>query len=529
MRQPAADIMKRIRSGASREALEQARLALRSTPRDPELLGVAGLARLELGDEATGLCLLEAAYNQQPDNLEWLSALCRHNAIRFDRHRPMPRRDDTGAIRWPAWVEDAADDFTRWVACAPLDNNALVMAGRFHKALGNTRRAAELGVRAAERNTADPEAAKLAAESLENLRRFDEAEHYYERASTLAPDDPIVPWLRAMRQLASGRFDRGWRGYDKRRSAFGWRTASYPFEYPNWRGEDLSGKSILVHGEQGFGDEIMFSSILPEIIAEAGQVVVAASPALAKLFARSFPDADIRPFDRSPETVKSWQEDQPPPPWCADYDFDFQSPVGSLARWRRPDRRSFPGNPYLVPDAARAAAFASRLSALEKDRARPLRIGLNLTANLATGLMGLEKTIPRASFEPALRSLAKSSHFVSLHPSRDALASCSGEVSFPTDFSSELKDFDDTAALVATLDMVVTVDTAVAHLAGAMGKPTLILLKYNADWRYLDKGDRCIWYDSVRLVRQTRRNDWSDVVTRAADLLADMVSARELP
>ncbi|GJL81877.1 MAG: hypothetical protein DHS20C01_15110 [marine bacterium B5-7] len=493
----------------------------------PHAIGHAGIAHCNAGRRILGIALLESAASHDASNNFWLAQACEQSALLFDESRRPPAFGEKEQIIWPVWVESALSSLERLVVLRSDDVHTLLLAGRFFKATGRYRRAAD---RASDILLHHPDhlaAHLLAAESLDNLREFDAAETHYQAALKLAPEDPMTQWLYAMRQLASGRFEDGWRGYDARHDAFGWGTASFPFTHTRWQGEDLTGKTLLVHGEQGLGDEIMFASIIPEIIEEGSNVIVAASPTLADLFERSFGDATVIIHDRSPESVAAWEKNPHDPGWCRDHKIDYQCPIGSLARWRRRHPSDFHGTTYLKADSEQSSIFKDRLLDAEStrdwkpvgDAAHPLRVGLNLTANLATGLMGYQKSVPFKLFEPVFDELADSTHFISLHLSRmPAVRDHSGNALL-TDISSMLVSLDATAALMDSLDVIVTTDTSVAHLAGGLGKPCIVLLKFNADWRYLDEGDRCIWYDSMLLVRQTRPEHWNDVVEEVIQLL----------
>ncbi len=520
-------VRRAIDAGLADDAWRLASALLAERPADADAAGLAGIAALIAGREATGMALLQSARRRDPGNVQWLWALCRAYAERYDRVKPLPRFDADRRVRWPGWVHAALADVERLAVMRPGDMAALLLAGRFHKAAGNDRRALELGRAALDLDARNVEALKLSGEASNNLHDYETAEAYYVRAVEQAPDDPMARWLLAMRRLAAGDFDTGWQGYETRFEAFPAGTASFPFALARWQGEDLADATLLVHGEQGLGDEIMFASILPEVIERAKAVVVGASPGLAALFVRSFPGARIFPHNRSPESVRRWQAASPPP-WTKDRDFDFHAPIGTLARWLRRDAASFPGTAYLRADADKTARFEARLAAAERGE-RPLRVGVNLAANRDTGLMGLQKHVPPAEFRPLLERFENDIHFVSLQVRGiEPVVDGDGDARF-SDFADELVDFDATAALAGCLDTIVTTDTAVAHLAGALGVPALVMLKYNADWRYGDEGERCLWYHSLRLVRQPRPGDWPAVIERVGDLLAARVGEAATP
>lgn len=510
------DARRALDAGRFDHALERAGHVLARQPDSVDASGIAGAASCALGRRAIGLALLGSAVRRAPSKRRWLAALCQAQGVRFDQAKPLPEATGDG-IRWPAWVDDALTDADRLAALNPFDTDSLLLAGRFHKAAGNDHRAAVLGDAALALEPDNVEALKLAGEARGNLGDSPGARRHYDRAAALAPRDPMVRWLLGLRRLAAGEFSAGWLGYEARFEAFPGGVAAFEFTLPRWQGTSLDGRRILVHGEQGLGDEIMFASVLPDLIERAEHVVIGASPSLSRLFARAFPRATVCSHDRSPQAVRGWNS-QHPPAWSTAQAVDCHAPVASLARWLRTDAGCFPGTPYLVPDAEQARRFEARLARTEATSGRTLRVGINLATNRATGLAGLLKQVPREALAPLIERFAGEVHFVSLQARDAAPVDAEGTIS---DFAPELTDFDATAALAACLDVVVSTDSAVAHLAAALGKPTIVMLRYAADWRYGDEGNRCVWYHCMRLVRQRRPGDWSSVIDDVTRRLAE--------
>ena len=348
---------------------------------------------------------------------------------------------------------------------------------------------------------------------LTRLRRFDEANVAFDRALALSPETPIIHWERYSLLHFQRRFAEAWDSYEYRFACGHLNGVScYPFPQPIWRGEPLTGKSIVIHAEQGLGDQLMYACAVNAVIAAAGAVTLVAAPTLTPLFAAAFPAARVLPA-----RFGAFPGDYPPPAWLDDLGpIDFQAPIGSLMAVLRRDEASFDVTPYLRPSEAARAAWS------KVPLGPGLKVGLCWASNPAL-----------FRFDSASRAVKKSMTLEAMAP----LAAVEG-VSFVSvlnwpieslpeafgdrlaDLSDRLASMDDTAALIERLDLVITVDTAVAHLAGAMGKPTWLLLHDFADCRWELEADRSYWYRDVSLIRQSRPGDWAGVMAETAARLA---------
>jgi hypothetical protein len=285
-----------------------------------------------------------------------------------------------------------------------------------------------------------------------------------------------------------------------------------------WRGEDLAGRSLLLSREQGLGDMIMFARAIPRL-RDAGQVHLAVHPPLARLFARSFPGARVWASDC--RILPAGQ--QTPQPWrAAAGPIDLHARIGSLGRLALGSDVGM-GGPYLSADPDAVEAWRRRLDAMAPRSPGVRRIGLCNAARVVpwdadARANGVLKTVPPA----ALRALAEAAgvQWVSLQAGDLAPQLAEAPGLDVVDCSRWLTDLDDTAALIQALDAVVSVDTAVAHLAGALGKPLHLLLRRNADWRWA-LGDRSAWYPSARLYRQTDLEDWAPVLAGVVKALEE--------
>jgi tetratricopeptide (TPR) repeat protein len=326
----------------------------------------------------------------------------------------------------------------------------------------------------------------------EALRRFT-------RALEFQPDYARARMNSAMLQLLAGDFASGWRNFESRWSVF----APRGFSQPLWRGEPLAGARILLHAEQGLGDSLQFLRYLP-LVQEAGGAVVLELPARLRRLAAQLPGIAA--------LVNSGD---PLPP------FDCHCPLMSLPLALSAAQETIPAQvPYLrVPEEALQAAAALAWPAAG------LRVGL-VWAGSPNHAKNRFRSMPLALLEPlfGLRDI----HFFSLQmgPETEQLgaqpSALGAHIADLSQAMGSVSDMADTAALIAQLDLVISVDTSVAHLAGALAKPVWVLLSYAADWRWLLDREDSPWYPTARLFRQPALGDWTSVVENVRTALLDM-------
>jgi tetratricopeptide (TPR) repeat protein len=334
---------------------------------------------------------------------------------------------------------------------------------------------------------------------------FVKAAECYERAIALYPDSAEARYYYAQGLLARGRFERGWELFEARWAVHGHRSPhSYP--RPLWNGEPLEGKRLLAWSEQGIGDQIMFAGMLPQVESLGASCAIVCEPRLASLFSRSFPAARV--VERRSEAHQALVNES----------FDFQSPFGSLARHLRKSAADFPRHQgYLRADPGRIAAWAAQLLALGPGR----KIGISWRGG-TSATRGRLRSMDLESWLPLLR--VPGARFVSLQ-----YTDCSEEIAALRSrhgievhhWQEAIDDYDETAALVCGLDLVVSVCTSVIHLAGALGKPAWVMVPVIPEWRYMSEGESMPWYPSVRLFRQRRYRQWSGVIDRVTASLRD--------
>jgi hypothetical protein len=341
---------------------------------------------------------------------------------------------------------------------------------------------------------------------LGQLHRSEEAIASYRRLRSLDPDNAEVDISLGQLHLLLGDFESGWAGHEARRKIPSF-SAPYPkFSQPIWLGKEaIDGKTILVHVDEGFGDTIQFARYLPMLAARGARVILVVDGPAYPLLSGLAGVSQCFPF-----------------PAHALPPFDFHCPMSSLPVAFATRLDTIPsGISYLpAPAAGRVQAWESRLGLHDR-----LRVGLVWSGN-PSHRNDQNRSIPLRTLS---RILDADAAFVSLQkeprPDDEAfLLESTGII----DLTADLTDFTETAALLRCLDLVITVDTSVAHLAGALGCPTWILLPHHPDWRWLLGRDDSPWYPTIRLFRQPKPRDYDSVVDRVRAELTAMISQRDL-
>jgi tetratricopeptide (TPR) repeat protein len=330
--------------------------------------------------------------------------------------------------------------------------------------------------------------------ALNGLRDFDGAIAAFHQAITLKPDNPDAHFHLSGVLLRTGNFSDGWREYEWRLLKPEIRPAQSKYSNSQWTGQDLTGKRILLHCEQGAGDAIQFCRLCSCLTRRGAKTMLGCPPQLLRLF---------RTLDGVGQCITNV-----PSPAEYDYHCDLLS-LPSLLGLRID---TIPANvPYLHPEPRLVEYWQNRLKPLGNRR----KLGL-VWAGSPTQANDNKRSIPLALFGPlaGLRDTA----FVSLQKIGSPEQSSPPGLEL-ADYSSELSDYADTAALIANLDLVISCDTSVAHLAGALGKPVWLLLRYIPAWRWLMDRDNSPWYPTMRLFRQTRPGDWETPIRAVADSL----------
>jgi tetratricopeptide (TPR) repeat protein len=340
--------------------------------------------------------------------------------------------------------------------------------------------------------------------SLAVLERWEEALLQMRETARLEPESAEAHHNLSSVLLRLGHLEEGFAEYEWRWRLDLTKPHLRPFRQARWQGEELAGKSIMLFDEQGLGDALQFSRYVPLVMGRGARVYLEVSPELMRLCERSFaaPGLHILPRAASFPDVAGLPET------------DYQAPLMSLAHILRTTLATVPAAvPYLRPDAAQAKHWAARVAALP----RPL-IGL-VWAGRPQNTLDHVRSISLSQLAP-LATVAAS--FVSLQKGDAAR-----QVRTPPpgmaihDFTAELGDLADTAALVDALDVVITVDTAVAHLAGALAKPVWVMSRRHSDWRWIIGRSDSPWYPTMRVFTQQRHGGWDAVIAAVTAALRE--------
>ena len=336
--------------------------------------------------------------------------------------------------------------------------------------------------------------------TLKELKRFEEALASYDRALKVRPDFADALYNRGLIRLLVGQYKDGWADHEWR-----WETTFFPSKRPKinvpiWQGEDLSGRHLLVFSEQGLGDVIQFARYLSLLVERKCKVTSLAPVQLKRLLKLSF----------QPIEIVSELE--------GIHGIDFQVALMSL-----PHR--FNTEPLSIPNKVPYLKIEPHLETRWKDRigTQSFKIGIAWSGR-PTHKNDHNRSINLSLFLPLLDAQAT---FVSLQTDiRPNDAALLKEQENILNFGEELKDFSDTAAIISNLDLVISVDTSVAHLAGALGKPIWVLLPFIPDWRWLLDREDSPWYPTARLFRQDGTRVWDTVLARVHTALHDFVQIR---
>ena len=536
---------------AAAEHLERA--IKRSTPQDgipvPQAHYLLGRAQAGDGRLAAALLSFESALRAQPDHADaleegarilqdldehaeaaqWLQRLV---AVRPKAEtrlqlatelRKCGRNEEAVEILRPLCKEEPGD-----VGAALLHHHALVSLGRLDAALAEIERVlrmckphADLLVNRAvplarlgrtdeamacigQALKLDPQHQRALANRVSLIlgqRRVPEAIAAAEDALRVHPEDPDLHWRLGAALLLAGDWERGWAESEWRTRATGYESTSPAADRPQWRGESLAGRTIFLYPEQGFGDTIQFLRFVPEVARRAQSVFLLMWPELEPLVAGALPAncRTVAPGAKLPA-------------------FDVQCALMSVPGILGTTPETIPGEvPYLHAAPAAVQAWRERLDA------GTFNVGICWAGNARQ-----YNDRDRSTTLAALRGLATPGcRFYTLQTQKrprdeETLAAWKDVV----DTGAELRDFADTAALMGALDLVITVDTSVAHLAGALGRPVWILLSYAADWRYLLERADSPWYPTARLYRQAKPGRWPPVIQRAQADLAALAAGR---
>lgn len=426
-----------LEEGRADEAIDCFRQALRRAPDNAGAYNNLGLALLQGGmiDEA-------------------MTAYCK--AIELKPGSPAGHLNKGGLLQECGRLEEAAGCFRKALACDPQSAMAYIN-------LGNV---------------------------LKDDRQTAEALQCYQKALDIEPDNAYAHWNLALALLLTGNFPEGWKEYEWRRKTGDIRKQR-AFRQPQWKGEALQDRTILLHAEQGLGDTIQFIRYVPLVAAQGAQVVVECHKELVSLV------GNVEGVQRAVARGERLPE------------FDMQCPLLTLPLVLGTTTETIPARvPYIAPDPSLLDNWGEKV----RHDGSPLKVGL-----VWAGKMEHRHLRYRSCSLETLAPLGRlpGVSFYSLQKGEAAAqAKTPPEGMRLLDYTDDISDFSDTAALTAHLDLVLSIDTSVAHLAGAMGKEVWTLLPYELDWRWMIDREDSPWYPTMRLFRQPCHGDWQSVVDR---------------
>lgn len=472
---------------AHREAERHWRKSLQLRPGDPAILNNLGNACREQGNLTEARAAYERSLERRPDHVPTLLNLgnvCLKlndlaNSLRAYRHAEKLDPADRETLSVLAHAEMEDEDFAAALKTyrrleALGDPDAEVMCGIFHAAV--------------------------------TLGRIDEGQAAVDRMLELSGGDPKYEVNASILHLLKGKWREGWKAYARR---WEWQPdQARPFTQPWWHGEELGERSLLVWGEQGIGDEIMYASMVGDLSDKVGRIVLECDPRLMRLFSAAFPDATCVP------------RTDPPDP--AVLSADLQIPAPALGQWLRTDEASFrKGPPFLAADAACVADF--RESYRQRLGGRTL-VGISWKS--LNPEYGSRKSMSLEALRPLLEFPGAA--FVDLQygdtkAEREAFTEKTGLALYHDPDIDPIADIDTHAAQIAALDLVISISNSTVHLAAAMGVPTWVLLTDVPDRRWLMDRDDSPWYSAVRLFRQPSTRDWQSVVAEVRSRLPGFI------
>jgi tetratricopeptide (TPR) repeat protein len=335
--------------------------------------------------------------------------------------------------------------------------------------------------------------------ALRTLGREEEGIAICEQALERDPDFPGAHYNLSFGYLKLGDFARGWYHQGRKWNLHELARFRRELDCPLWRGEPLAGKSLFVRAEQGLGDQVMFASMFPDLLATGALCTFECDARLVDLFRRSFPQARIQASA---------------PGRRVEGQFDFWSPMSGLGEFLRRDAAEFPiHSGYLSADAARRVHWKARLTELGPGK----RIGLSWRGGTRRTASDA-RSIPLETWQSLLA--APGVRFVSLQYGDLAAERNLLQEHAIVHWPQAVEDMDECAALICELDLVVSVTATVIHLAGALARPVWVLVPARPRWNYLREGERLPWYPSARMLRQAEGEDWRGVLGRAAQALS---------
>jgi tetratricopeptide (TPR) repeat protein len=498
------------RAGRLNQAEQIYRQVLSAQPNHPWALQLLGMVAYQAGNPQLAVDLIQRAINVDPNIADFhnnLGEVYRNIGMLERAEESFKRCLSLNKDFAPAYsnlgevyrerneLERAAEQYRKALAIEPENPAPLNNLGIATHDMGDPYAAIELYRKALSYRPNYSDALNNLGTSLLDLRRVDEAMTTFRQAIALDPNHPDAHSNLSYGLILNGEYEEGWEEYEWR-----WRCPKFPsprrnFPQPLWNGEDLNGKRVLVYAEQGLGDAIQFVRYVPLMAQRGAKVVVECQPPLVTLFRTVEGIGELIPQGRVLPQV------------------DYQIPMLSLPRAFKTRVDTVPANiPYVHPDETHVEQWQQRLG----ERDESLRVAL-VWAGTPTHLNDRHRSIPLAKLAPLSRVANVKWCSLQFGPRAREARPPGLEL---IDVASEIRDFADSAALLSAVDLLITVDTSPAHLAGALGRPVWMLSPFNGDWRWGVEGETTPWYPTMRIFRQEKFGVWENVIERLATELA---------
>ncbi|SAL16792.1 TPR repeat-containing protein [Caballeronia sordidicola] len=424
-------------------------------------------------------------------------------AHRINAAVPSLRNNLAVAYELTGRATDALKLLEEAVAANSADIEAWTNLARMYPRRWELEHALAAGKRAVQIDSSNALALSNYSLALKEAQRWEESTAVAESAVNVAPHMARLPFNLSILDLLQGNYARGWANFESRWDGSGELVNSHPkFNVPRWNGESLKGKTLLLWGEQGFGDALQFSRFVPmlakKVSAQGGKLVWAAFKAVYPLMARM-----------APKSVECIPHDGPLP------EFDFHFPMLSLPLHFGIEEDTIPSKrAYLSTDTDLAAEWRTEFASDKR-----LRVGL-VWSGSESHQRNMFRSVGIERYAQAFKGIENVAFF-SLQKEASGAVSTARDGGFEiADRTGKFETFDDTAAFIDSLDLVITVCTSVAHLAAALGKPTWILLDVNPHWVWQLERTDSPWYPTARLYRQKNFGQWEPVMTDVARDLA---------
>ena len=508
-------------NGDIQQAQTQYQRILQAKPGQPEALHGLGIIAFQLKEYDTAGNLIGKAIENKPTvpqfhynlGLVFISLKRQERAIQAFQKAIEINPDYAEAyynlglaLKKQQQFEKAVLNFKHVIKLTPDDADAYYNLGNTYEALGRHEAAVENYQLAINKNGAFAGAFNNLALVLKAMGRIDEAIVDLREAVRLQPGLAEAHWNLSLALLVKGEFEEGWKEHEWR-FLRGKRSTIYPhpFGIPLWDGTSFAGKRLFVHSEQGFGDTLQFIRYLPMVKRRGGTVLFETFRPLLGIL-NSFPGIDEL-VETSPDRYHAES--------C-----DYYVPIMSLPMLFATDIPTIPSNiPYIFADPIKVEQWKTRISK------KGYKIGI-----VWAGKPGHENDKNRSCelehFLPLTKIPGTVIYTLQKGDAGCQVKSMGGIIKNMVNVAHDLRDFSDTAAAIENLDLLISADTAAAHLAGAMGKLVWTLLPYAPDWRWLLEREDTPWYPTMRLFRQPARGDWGAVFDKVKDELQKLTRER---